>query len=34
MVHKVSNTDKTIAKNFTKLDTDKNVASIKNFLSD
>lgn len=29
-----SNTDKTIAKNFTKLDTDENVASIKNFLSD
>ena len=29
-----SNTDKTIAKNFTKLDTDKNVASIKKFLSD
>lgn len=29
-----SNTDKTIAKNFTKLDTDENVASIKKFLSD
>lgn len=29
-----SNTDRTIAKNFTKLDTDKNVASIKRFLSD
>ena len=29
-----SNTDRTIAKNFTKLDTDKNVASIKQFLSD
>lgn len=29
-----SNTDRTIAKNFTKLDTDKNVASIKKFLSD
>lgn len=29
-----SNIDKTIAKNFTKLDTDENVASIKKFLSD
>ena len=29
-----SNTDKTIAENFTKLDTDENVASIKKFLSD